>query len=228
MNLTRSEKSWREAKGYSIVEMLACVVIIMIIGTMALPQLHSARRHLRNAGFSREVTTQLRYARQRAISGQRAVTFQFDDSAKTINVIDHGDVNPAVPVANRGLAWKDLMSHANYPNTPNSSVVRSVSLDAIGIPAGEFVYGIPSLASLGNNNKLGDDTSYSPLVSGKLNITFQSDGSVVNSSNRPTSKVICFYNQHNPHESAVAISVLGAAGRVKIWRYNNSANKYAE
>jgi hypothetical protein len=72
----------------------------------------------------------------------------------------------------------------------------------------------------------------SALVTSRLNVTFQRDGSVINSSGAATDRnpqdfALYIYNSKAPAATASAISVLGASGRVKIWRYDN-ASKYAE
>jgi hypothetical protein len=61
-----------------------------------------------------------------------------------------------------------------------------------------------------------------------LNITFQSDGSVTDTAGNYVTRTFYFYNNQIPTQSATAISVLGAAGRVKVWRYSTSASKYVE
>jgi hypothetical protein len=41
-------------------------------------------------------------------------------------------------------------------------------------------------------------------------------------------RAMFIYNSNAPQATASAISVMGASGRVKIWRYDQSANLYAE
>jgi hypothetical protein len=36
------------------------------------------------------------------------------------------------------------------------------------------------------------------------------------------------YNNKIPNETATAISILGASGRVKLWRYSASASQFTE
>jgi hypothetical protein len=70
------------------------------------------------------------------------------------------------------------------------------------------------------------------LVNNRLNITFQRDGSVIDatgtaSDRNPQDQALFIYNSQAAAATASAISVLGASGRVKIWRYDN-VSKYAE
>jgi hypothetical protein len=70
--------------------------------------------------------------------------------------------------------------------------------------------------------------SKTDLVSSKLNITFQPDGSVIDSSGNPVDQAMFIFNNKAALGTASAISVLGTSGRVKLWRYYSNGNKYAE
>jgi len=64
--------------------------------------------------------------------------------------------------------------------------------------------------------------------SGLVNITFQPDGTVIDNTGSFTTATLFFYNNQIPTQTASAISILGSAGRIKIWRYSTSAGKFAE
>lgn len=207
--------------GFSMVELLTVVTIILAMAAIALPQLISARRLVRSAGMSREILTQLRVARQEAMSQMRAMTFQYDDSTKQIKIIEH-----AAPAAGTALSTyrTTILSDASYPNTPGSFVMRTTLLAVGGVPASEITYGIPSGLPTG---ALGDTATMTSLSSSKLNITFFYDGSATDKAN-DTKMALFFYNPKNPGGTAIAVSVLGSAGRAKVWRYSSSANSYKE
>ena len=80
---------WRSNRGTSAVEVLAVVAIATILTAVAVPQVISARRLIRSASLPREIASQLRYARQQAMSQRQAFTFVYDDSTKQISIIDH-------------------------------------------------------------------------------------------------------------------------------------------
>jgi Tfp pilus assembly protein FimT len=94
------KQEWHSADGRSIVETLIVVAIIALLTAAAVPQMISARRLLRSAALPKEVATQLRYARQQATSQRQAVTFQYDNSAKTVKIFDHNNVNNATVACN--------------------------------------------------------------------------------------------------------------------------------
>ena len=212
----------RSAKGFTLMELLVVIAIISVLGSVGVVQLVGARRLIRSAAVTREVASALRDARQIAISQRRAVTFQYDDANKQVNIINHGADAQGI-----GISGTGVLSAANYPNTTGSTVDRTYSLASSGIPASDIGYGLPpGLAS--SVGKLGDNISLSTLTNQKLNITFQPDGSVISSSGATSDFALFIYNTAQPRETAMAVSILGGTGRIKAWRYSSGASKYVE
>ena len=105
-------------------------------------------------------------------------------------------------------------------------VDRNLATD-VGLPVSELSYGIPSTitaTTLDDGNTL-TALSGSPA---SVNITFQSDGTVIDSTGTFARPTLFFYNNQVAKQTACAISILGGAGRIKVWRYSTSVNKYAE
>src|SRR5947208_6691350 len=95
--LANQNREWHSARGRSMLETLAVVSIAAILTSVTLPQIISARRLMRSAALPRQIMTQLRFARQQAISQRQVFTFQYDDSTKQIKIIDHNNSNNANP-----------------------------------------------------------------------------------------------------------------------------------
>ena len=223
---TVEQHGWRSQTGRSIVETLIVMAIIALLTAGAIPQVISARRLMRSAALPREIATQLRNARQQAMSQRQAVTFQYDNSTKTVKIFDHNNVNNATAACNMtGLA---VLSASGYPNTSCTTTVITLPLaTGAGLPASEVSYGIPTAitaTTLDDGNTM-TALSGTPAV---VNITFQSDGAVITSTGAYARPTLFFYNNQVPTQTASAISILGAAGRIKVWRYSTSANKFAE
>ncbi len=205
---------WRSDSGTSLVEILAVVAIATILTAVAVPQVISARRLIRSASLPREIATQLRFARQQAMSQRQAFTFVYDDLAKQITIIDHQTSGAGV------------LNMTGYPNTANSITALTVPVGGGGgLPAAEVSFGVPNGITV---TSLGDTSTPTALAANRLTVTFQPDGSVVDVNNNTVNRTLFFYNNAVPTETACAISVLGSAGRIKIWRYTPSASKYLE
>jgi prepilin-type N-terminal cleavage/methylation domain-containing protein len=216
----------KQRGGFSLIELLIVFALVGIATAFALPQLVTQRRLMRSVGVTREMATELRYARQLAMSNRTAVTFSYDNSTKQITIINHNNLRTD---PNSGKA---VLTLAGYPNTAGSTVVATFLLSQGGLDSSEITYGMPSGLPSTALGALGDGVSMSALVSSKLNITFQRDGSVINSTGsasdrNPQDNALFIYNNRAAYATASAISILGASGRIKIWRYDN-ATKYAE
>jgi Tfp pilus assembly protein FimT len=216
------KRGWRAEDGRTIIEVLIVVIIGALMTSFAIPQMLASRRLQRSTVLAREVLAQLRFTRQQAMSQRQAFTFQYDNSTKTIKIFDHQNNNNGNPACL--MPGTQVLTTLNYPNTACSVTALTVPL-ASTVPASEITYGVPSGIS---NSNLGDGSTLTALSGTVVNITFQPDGTVMDSSKNYVNKSLYFYNSVVPTQTATAISVLGAAGRVKVWRYSTSASKYSE
>jgi type II secretory pathway pseudopilin PulG len=197
-------------KGVSVIELVVVIAVMAIVGAVAVPQAITARRLIRFNGVTREISAQLRLTRQLAMSQRQVFRFRYDNVNKQIQIIDNQE---------RGTIANPLM------NNPGDDVIyKTIPLGGMSIPAGDISYGTPP----GAPTNLSDGTTLTPLVAGQVEIIFQDDGSVVDANGNPTSAAIFFYDSQMPHDSATAISVIGAGGRVKNWRYSEDADLYVK
>lgn len=224
--------------GFSLIELLIVVLISIVLTAISLPIMAGHRRLTRFNGVAREFTSQLRYARQLAMSERQAITFQYDDSTKQIILIDHNNdtLSPTSGTA--------VLANA-YPSTASpAAILSTTTLLQGGLASTEIKYGVPPTADLPSGHlalptTLSDGTALTSLASNKFNITFQADGSVVNPVGIPVSGVtlssatrmdsaIFFYDDYSRTGTPTAISILGSSGRVKLWRYVDATNTFVE
>ena len=181
--------------------MTIVMVILLILALVALPQLRSTRNATRWSGMQREVVSELRNARQLAMSQRLPVTARFDNSTKLLTIYG-GSFGVAGATTNR-----------------TARLARG-SLDEA-----DLIYGRPTGAPTA---PLADATNLTALTANQVEITFQPDGSVLDAGNNPVATGLFFYHARQPNETAFALTVLGFGGRVKLWRYNQGTNSYAE
>ena len=215
----------QSTSGFSLLELLIVVAITAVMTAVAIPQMIAQRRLTRSTAVTRQIATQIRYARQLSMSQRDAITFQYDDTNKQIKIIDHNNNQPTNVACN--LTGTAVLTAVNYPMTACAVVATTIPLATDGLISSELSYGIPTTPVL-PTAALGDGISKTNLIGANLNITFQPDGRVLDSSGNPANTAMYIYNTVQPQATASAISIVGGSGRVKIWRYSSSANVYAE
>ena len=196
-----NRKTFKGEKGFSLPELIVVLLIVAILVVLALPQVISSRRALRFSGLQRQIATSLTEARQEAMSQLKPITIRYEDTAKKIVV--HGG---------KFGAFGDAKN-------------QTVELSGSGVEKNTLIYGRPAGAS---SAALADTANITPLTGNSATITFQPDGSVIDTANNPQNNALFFYNSIYPKDMAFAVSVLGAGGRVKVWRYNKGSNQYVE
>lgn len=196
-----NEVKLAKQKGFSLPELVIVLLVGAIILVVALPQIISSRRLFRFSGLQRQVATSLRESRQEAMSQRKPITFRYDNANKRI--VTYGGSFGALGDA------KNIV----------------VSLTGSGVESDDVKYGRPTGVP---TSALSDTTNLTNLSSNAVEITFQADGSVIDASNNPQNRALFFYHDKYRLDTAFAVSILGAGGRIKVWRYSQGVNSYVE
>lgn len=194
-------KNSHKEKGFSLPELMVVLLILAILAVLALPQIISSQRMFRYSGMQRQFVASLRDARQEAMSQRKPITFRYDD--RNTRTIIYGG------------------SYGNLGDQKN--VVTEMS--GTGLDAADIKYGIPGGVP---TTSLGDGTNLTALSGQAVEVTFQADGSVIDVANNPSDTALFFFHNQYKKETAFAVSILGAGGRVKLWRYDKGTRMYVE
>lgn len=197
----KKEIGFRKQRGFSLPELLVVLLVAVIILVLALPQILSSRSLFRFSGLQRQVATSLREARQESMSQRKPITFRYDNANKII--VTYGGSFGAL-------------------GDPKNNIV---ALTGSGVESDDVKYGRPAGVPA---SALSDTTNLTNLSSNAVEITFQLDGSVIDAGNNPQNQALFFYHDKYRLDTAFAVSVLGAGGRIKVWRYSQGVNGYVE
>ncbi|MGC2234816.1 MAG: GspH/FimT family pseudopilin [Pyrinomonadaceae bacterium] len=201
MLAVNKQKFLTKNKGFSLPELLIVLLVGAIILVLALPQLISSRRLMKFSAMQKQVSASLIEARQEAMSQRKAVTFCYDDRNKQL-ITYGGDFG----------AFGDAKNKVH-------------NLTGFGVDSADIIYGRPSGAP---SSALNDTTNMTSTTRSLVEITFQPDGSVIDASNNPQNNALFFYHNKYKKDAAFAVSILGAGGRIKVWRYSKGVNAYVE
>lgn len=220
----------------SLTQLLIAIAVMMILSAMALPQLLASRRLLRSAAIPRDLVTQLRLTRQQAMTQHMVYSLRYDTTSQQVTVINHMETGITYDPASQAMV---MLPPCNPPQTPLLAgcaasanivpdvTVTSTSLAGEGVVASEMAYGVPS--DITTTPSLTDKVTMTPVPTGGVfNITFQPSGAVVDANGNPINYGLFIYNNKMADQTASAVTILGASGRIKMWRYSSSANNYVE
>ena len=197
----KKRKAGASEKGFSLPELLIVLIVLSILAVLALPQIIASRRVFRFSGMQRQFAASLTDARQAAMTQKTPITFRYNNSTKKTTIYG-GSFGAAGDKKNRVTDMTDS-----------------------GLTPADVTYGRPKGATAA---ALGDTSNMTALSGSVVEVKFQGDGSVVDAANTPKNTAFFFYHKKYPMETAFAVSVLGAGGRVKIWRYNQGGKVYVE
>jgi len=225
-NPALSSRGRKDCRGFSLIELIIVILIITIISAIALPRLIQSRRMLSSAALPREIVALLRYTRQQAISQMKVYTFRYDDLTKTVTITNNNELGITYDPALDQMVRLPGNTAATANVVPDVVVERYL-LTKTGVPASDILVGRPSTLAVVPLDD-GVNVVTPTVATNQIIITFQQDGSVVDALNRPLNRSLFMYNRQIPDPSAFAISVLGATGRIKPWRYDIATKKYVE
>jgi type II secretory pathway pseudopilin PulG len=187
-------------KGFSTVEFLATIGIIGIVSAMGVYTFNSVLPSMNADSAMQVLQAQLRQARQTSVDQRRNIQVTLQGTGEIVTVRQNLDLttNPPTVVSTTTLSdyfLPNQMTYLVFAGTPDTP-------DGFGKSAAvNFNCGSPPLP---------------------CTITFQSDGTVVDRTGAYINGTVFMGIAGNP-VTARAITILGATGRIKAYRYGGSS-----
>lgn len=199
-------------RGFSMVELVVVLSIIIIMSAVSIPYILNYRKVYRSDDQATKIVDLISEAGQLALTRRRTMRLEIDLTDNAILIIDENGTNPDVqlkkiPLEKAADVRIDAIpSGVTKPNPPNYTDI-SFSTDAVGHLVGSTTV-----------------ISHNVWVA-----RFQRDGSVVNNAGTPISVNIYVWppitsgslTPRNTKEIR-AITIFGGSGAVRYWKYNGS------
>ncbi len=187
----------READGYSLIELLIAVVVMITMTAAAVFTLVPQRRAYGTEDAAGQVVNFLRDAYQRAISQRQTMKVQIDRTNMLIKIIDEN----TLPVGDEVEVRRAKLNNEISVNQP------TVSSSLLNPPAAPYNYPV------------------AVYTSNLWEARFRSDGSVVDTAGNTLSATVFFslVNMKTSDTNLIrAVTVFGPSGSIRFWRYTGT------
>jgi prepilin-type N-terminal cleavage/methylation domain-containing protein len=204
-------------QGFSAVEMLVVIAIIGIVSAMALVAFFNEMPMLRADSAMQLMETQLRQARETAVDLRRNIQVTFSGTGKMATVEQKLDITTTPPTV---TGTTTLNTFVLDPSQITFTVLT-------GVPDTPDAFNTPNVCVASSGICFNNSACGSPAAL-PCTITFQGDGTLVNSAGAYINGTVfmgAVGNAPNPTnpQTARAVTILGATGRIKGYRYNGKA-----
>jgi prepilin-type N-terminal cleavage/methylation domain-containing protein len=188
-------------RGFSIVELLVVVSMIVILTTITVFSLSANKAAYGPDDEATQVVSYFREAYQRALSQRQTHRVQIDRNSFVVRLLDEGLLPGGDEVeVIRGTLNKDVtMEHPSLSGTQ------------LPTPPAPYNYGSAN------------------FVNGVWSVRFRADGSVVDADGDPVSATLFFAPRNldaNGANLIRAVTVFGPSGSVRAWRYDSGNNAF--
>jgi prepilin-type N-terminal cleavage/methylation domain-containing protein len=183
----------RGARGFSAIELLIVIAVVLVLGGIALPQIVTITQTFRGDSAGSDLMSRLRSARETAIASRRYIQVTFVGGNQLQFFVISASNGPPAPVYVNPVA---LASGGQFLVFP-------------GIPDTPMQFG--NAAPIYINGQSG----------GPLTMYFSPNGSFVGPNFTPISGTV-FVGIPNMKNTAHAVTIVGGTGRVRLYTYTGT------
>lgn len=217
----------KNVEGFSLVELLVVLTLIMILSAVSFFYLNSSQRLYRPDDQSLQIADVLQEARQRSLTQREIFRVEVDITANVVRLIDENSQNTPATT-------NDDIIVRQVPLLPNTQIRVDTRPDNIA-------YNPPETLPAPSAQFRQSTYRFSPNNQ-VCTMRFLSDGRVVDAGNdnigngaitRGVTLNVWSPSRTNPNVSDVAraLTVIGSTGSIRLWEYNpasTDANKWQD
>lgn len=210
--------------GFSIIEILIVLTLIVIMSGVTLFYLNSHQRLYKADDQSLLIADILQEARQRALTQRETIRVEIDITDSIVRLIDEN--KPTTADDDRLLRQLSLKPETEVKIQHRSSEINENPPEPIPVPSAQFQQSVYTSSS---NHRVGT-------------FRFQSNGTVTNAGNNAiangavmTSATLHLWtpkpSDPDQFEVARALTIIGSTGSVRLWEYDpklTQANKWKD
>jgi len=199
--------SVRKMRGFSVVEMMIVIIIIMIVMSTAFIQIGPVLKNAKAETALQTTLGQMRRAHELAVD--RRLVYRVSFTAPRTIQLDQVNIDPAT------LAKTFVFqSRIDLPSDISFAIAAGIPTSAATVPEG---YG---------NGTVAIDFARD-FGGGGTEVYFQRDGRALDATNRLNNGLV-YMCRSGEFKSCRAVSLVGATGRSKGWRLNPTANGWIQ
>lgn len=212
--------------GYSLLELMTVVAIIMILSAIAVPNITKAIRVARIRGTAADYANLMQTTRSRAINDDRFYAVYIQPAAGNALPIAYADIYPMAVNGQSGLGPPPNGHYnAGPPADPMSTFSPGVVVQPVGLAPNPASLKAAFCASCTPDLVLNTAPTWGPDGMPCLSkASLDGTGTVCNSSGGPVAYVTYFQSTVTEQWSAVTVS---PAGRVKAWYYQANTGNWS-
>jgi type II secretory pathway pseudopilin PulG len=194
MELTMKQHESKQQRGFSLLEALTAIALIMILAGMAIINFGSVLPNAKANSAMDQMLYQLRSARARSIAHRRNVQIQFVGTNQ-LTISEIWPVGTGVPPAPMTVSFEGGAKYMVFNSLPD----------------------IPAPYNFGNSGPIyfGGSASPPPIMQ------FTTNGSFIDGGNAPVNGTV-FLGIPGKSGTARAVSILGATGRVRQYHWDGT------
>lgn len=209
---TETYRKSRKHGGFSVVEMLIVVAIMMVMMAISLPYFYNYNKLFKSEEQALKVMDLMRETSQLALNRRRTFRLEVDVTSNSVRIIDENGSDPdtlvkSIPMEPIGVVRMDAPPNGiDRPNPPDYGAA-AFKVDEHGHMDG-------STHIIGNT---------------VWDLHYKSDGTVVTDADLPISATLFFYpptsggsdDTSDPNQVR-AVTLYGGSGSVRYWKYNGT------